>query len=48
MENKIYTREEVITVIEKLLECGNLLIDAIQSENPKYDAVELLDIVENK
>lgn len=41
-----YTRLEVILIIEDLLQHADVIMDSITSEDPQYDAEELLEIVE--
>lgn len=41
-----YSRSEVINIIDDLLQYADAVMDAIQSESPKMDAEELLEMVE--
>ena len=44
---QIFTRNEVIRLIDKLMECGYEVINAITAENPDYDGEQLLELVES-
>ena len=44
MENKTFTKEEVISLLDDLLQCPDILMDAVQNENTNYDAEELFNI----
>ena len=41
-----YTRQEVVQIIDDLLTHADAVVDAVQSEDPKMDAGELLKMVE--
>jgi len=45
---KIFSKEEVIDIIENLLQMPDILTDAIQNEYTDYDAETLLTLASNK
>ena len=47
-QNGMYDRIDVINIIENLLHHADMVMDAIQSEDPQYDAEEMLDVVEKQ
>lgn len=44
MKNQIFTKQEVIFLINELLEMPDILIDAVENENTDYNASDLLNI----
>ena len=44
----LFTREDVIKIIDELLQRPGMLMDAIQNEMTDNDAETLLDTVENE
>jgi hypothetical protein len=46
MKQEIFSRKEVIAIIEDLLERPDLLTDATHNENTNYGAEDLLEVVE--
>ena len=45
-KKQAFTREEVVTLLDDLLQRPDLLIDAVTNENTNYGAEELLEIAE--
>ena len=44
---QVYTREEVIKIIDELLQYPDALVDAVTSEDPDMDAEDLLNMAED-
>jgi len=47
-ELKIFTREQVVKIIDEILLNADCVMDAITNEHTDYDGEELLSMVENK
>ena len=47
-ELKLFTREQVVKIIDEILLNADCLMDAITNEYTDYDGEELLSMVENK
>ena len=45
---KLFTREQVVKIIDEILLNADCLMDAITNEYTDYDGEELLSMVENK
>ena len=45
---RVYTRKEVIDIIDQILQHADCVMDAISNEDPDYDGESLLDIVEEE
>lgn len=42
--NKLFTREEVIAMIDSMLQSPDVLLDAVQNENTDYDGEALFEM----